>query len=461
MQFQGNFARAIGAGKSFDVVTRAFQAGGTDCRMYFINGMIQTDSALKLLGDLLAADANAMRIVQTAEQFAARFIACVETETTADMQSAVTAVLSGQAVLLADGVSDAVIADVRCYPERAPDEPENNRVLIGPHEGFNEILLRNTSMLRRRLRDPALTITLLQIGSRSRLDVAVCSLDGKTDPVMLQTVLQKLQNIRIETLAMAQESLLECLVPGHHYNPFPRVRYTERPDSAAASVAEGSILIITDNSPAVMVIPAGFFDFLQDTNDFYFPPMLGSFLRLVRLFVFSSTMFLTPVWYLLIRNPHMIPPWLDFIGIEKPIAVPVLVQLLAIELVIDALKLASINTPNSLSNSFSVIGALVLGQFAVEAKWLTAEVVFYMAFVAVANFTQPSFEMGHAYKIARIFVLLLTALFNLPGFIAGYAVVFAVLVSTRNVVGRAYLYPLIPFNGRALLRLMFRMKKDD
>ena len=160
MQFQGNFARdcasfeqAIGAGKSFDVVTRAFQAGGTDCRMYFINGMIQTDSALKLLGDLLAADANAMRIVQTAEQFAARFIACVETETTADMQSAVTAVLSGQAVLLADGVSDAVIADVRCYPERAPDEPENNRVLIGPHEGFNEILLRNTSMLRRRLRD--------------------------------------------------------------------------------------------------------------------------------------------------------------------------------------------------------------------------------------------------------------------------------------------------------------------
>ena len=463
MQFSGIFAddcvmieQAIGAGKSFDVVSRAFQIGTTACKLYFINGMIQTDSTLKLLGDLLSLDGNALLSVRNAAQFAARFVSCVETETADDLQTASVAVLSGQAVLLADGVTGAVLADVRCYPERTPDEPENNRVLIGPHEGFNEVLLRNTSMLRRRLRDPALTITLLQIGSRSHLDVAVCSMDGRTDPEMLQTVLRKLQSIRLETLSMAQESLMECLVPGRRYNPFPRVRYTERPDAAAASVAEGSILLITDNSPAVMVIPAGFFDFLQDTNDFYFPPFLGSFLRIIRLLVFSSTMFLTPVWYLLIRNPAHIPPWLDFIGVEKPIAVPVLVQLLAIELVIDALKLASINTPNSLSNSFSVIGALVLGQFAVEAKWLTAEVVFYMAFVAVANFTQPSFEMGHAYKLARILVLVLTALFNYVGFIVGYAIVFAVLASTKTVVGRGYLYPLIPFNGKKLLRLLFR-----
>ena len=463
MQFTGNYAddcamleTAIGAGKSFDVVARAFEAGQTSCTLYYINGMIQTDSTLKLLGDLLALENGALSAVRDAAQFAEKYISCVETGTTVDVQTSAVAVLSGQAVLLADGVTGAVLADVRSYPERTPDEPENNRVLLGPHEGFNEVLLRNTSMLRRRLRDPALTITLLQIGSRSHLDVAVCSMDGRTDPAMLAAVLDKLRNIRLDTLAMAQETLMECLAPGRRYNPFPRVRYTERPDAAAASVAEGSILLITDNSPAVMVIPSGFFDFLQDTNDFYFPPFLGSFLRLVRLFVFSSTMFLTPVWYLLIRNPAHIPPWLDFIGIEKPIAVPVLVQLLAIELVIDALKLASINTPNSLSSSFSVIGALVLGQFAVEAKWLTAEVVFYMAFVAVANFTQPSFEMGHAYKLARILVLVLTALFNYVGFVAGYAIVFAVLASTKTVVGRGYLYPLIPFNGRKLLRLLFR-----
>ncbi|MBQ7542064.1 MAG: spore germination protein [Clostridia bacterium] len=463
MEFNGQFDRecaafeeAVGCARSFDVVARSFRIGSRALKLYFINGLIQTDSAVKVLGDLLALDSGEYAAVTQARQLAQRFIPFTESDTTTDFQTAVTALLSGQAVLLAEGVAGAVLMDVRQYASRTPDEPENNRVLLGPHEGFNEVLLQNTALLRRRLRDPSLTITLLQIGTRSKLDVAVCFVDGKADQKMLQTVMDKLQSIRVETLAMAQESLLECLVPGRHFNPFPRVRYTERPDSAAASAAEGSILVITDNSPAVMVIPSGFFDFLQDTNDFYFPPMLGSFLRLVRLLVFSSTMFLTPVWYLLIRNPQHIPQWLDFIRIDKPIAVPVLVQLIAIELVIDALKLASINTPNSLSNSFSVIGALVLGQFAVEARWLTAEVVFYMAFVAVANFTQPSFEMGHAYKMARIFVLVLTALFNYAGFFIGYALVFAVLVSTKNVVGRGYLYPLIPFNGPKLARLLIR-----
>lgn len=450
------FEVMIGYGKSFDIVERDIEIGTALFKFYFINGLVETDAAMKIVGDLMTANPIQVMAVRDMNALVARFIPYAETQVTDDMQTAVTAMLSGEAVLIGSGLAGAVIADIRKYPARTPDEPENNRVLMGPHEGFNEVLLQNTALLRRRLRDPALKMELIRVGERSKLDVAVCSLDGVANPKTVQTIIQKLRSIKLQTLSMAQESLLECLVPGRHFNPFPRVRYTERPDSAAASVAEGNILIITDNSPAVMVIPTGFFDFLQDTNDFYFPPMLGSFLRIVRLFVFSSTMFLTPIWYLLIRNPEIIPKWLEFVTIEEPIGVPVLVQLLAIELVIDALKLASINTPNSLSNSFSVIGALVLGEFAVQARWLTAEVVFYMAFVAVANFTQPSFEMGHAYKIARVFVLILTALFNFYGFFAGYAIVFALIATTRTVSGRGYLYPLIPFNAEKLRRLLIR-----
>ncbi|MGN0636126.1 MAG: spore germination protein [Acutalibacteraceae bacterium] len=450
------FETMIGYGKSFDIVERDIQVGNAQFKFYFINGLVENDAAMKIVGDLMTADPIQVMVVRDMAALASRFIPYAETEVTSEMQTAATAVMSGQAVLIGAQIPGALIADIRKYTARSPDEPENNRVLIGPHEGFNEVLLQNTAMLRRRLRDPALKIELLQVGERSKLDVAVCALDGVADPQMMDAIVQKVQNIKMETLSMAQESLLECLVPGRHFNPFPRVRYTERPDSAAASVAEGNILIITDNSPAVMVIPTGFFDFLQDTNDFYFPPMLGSFLRIVRLFVFSSTLFLTPIWYLLIRNPDVIPQWLRFITIEDPVAVPVLVQLLAIELVIDALKLASINTPTSLSNSFSVIGALVLGEFAVQARWLTAEVVFYMAFVAVANFTQPSFEMGHAYKMSRVFVMILTALFNFYGFFAGYAVVFVLIATTRTVSGRGYLYPLIPFNAEKLRRLLIR-----
>ena len=138
-------------------------------------------------------------------------------------------------------------------------------------------------------------------------------------------------------------------------------------------------------------------------------------------------------------------------------------QLLIIELVIDTLKSASLNTPNALSNSFSVIGALVLGDLAVTAKLFSSEVVLFMAFVAIANFAQPSFELGYAFKLSRIFILILTAIFNLWGFIAGLLIVFVQILCTKTVTGRGYLYPLIPFNARTLFRLLVRypISKDN
>ena len=142
---------------------------------------------------------------------------------------------------------------------------------------------------------------------------------------------------------------------------------------------------------------------------------------------------------------------------------PIIAQLLIIEMVIDTLKLASLNTPNSLSNSFSVIGALVLGDLAVSAQLFSSEVVLLMAFVAIANFAQPSFELGYAFKLSRIFILVLTAIFNIRGFAAGLLIVFLVMAFTKTVSGRGYLFPLIPFNGKALSRLLIRhpISKDN
>ncbi len=463
MNISGNFTEdvqsfetALGYGRSFDIVCRTLRINSRDLKMYFVNGMVINEISTKIVGDLCAETETAPQFFLNAQSFADRFIPFAETGLCDNFEDAVTFVLSGQAAIIVDGFDKIITADIRSYPAREPQEPENNRVLIGPHEGFSESLIMNTTLLRRRLRDPSLTITLMQLGKKSKLDIAVCYFDGRVDQNTLSKVMSKLQKINVDTICMSPEGILECLVSGHSFNPFPRVRYTERPDSAAASVAEGSIIIISDNSPAAMIIPTSFFDFLQDTNDFYFPAFLGSFLRLVRLTVFSSTLFLTPVWYLLIKNPEIIPDRLSFIKIEEAVGVPVFVQLILIELVIDTLKLASLNTPNSLSNSFSVISALVLGEFAVNAKWMTSEVVLYMAFVAIANFTQPSFELGHAYKLCRVFVLILTALFNYVGFAVGYILVFVLAASTKTVSGRSYLYPLFPFNFRALKRLILR-----
>ena len=172
--------------------------------------------------------------------------------------------------------------------------------------------------------------------------------------------------------------------------------------------------------------------------------------------IFALTLLLIPIWFLLVQNPEYIPEWLDFIRIEKPNTVPVIAQLYIVELVIDAIRLASFNTPNALSSSFGVVGALVLGEFAVSAGWFVPEVVLYMAFVAVTNYTQPSFELGYAFKLKRMTLIGLIALFNLWGFIGGLIIIALEIAFTKTVTGQSYLYPLIPFNGKALASLLLR-----
>jgi stage V sporulation protein AF len=319
-----------------------------------------------------------------------------------------------------------------------------------------ETLIFNTALLRRRIRDPHLTMEITSVGTRSKTDVVLCYMDDRVDEHLLKQMRKRLQNIQVDALALSQESLAECLLKPQWWNPFPKVRYTERPDAATASVYEGNILILIDNSPSVMLLPSSVFDYIQDTNDFYFPPIVGTYLRWVRVLIFVLTIFLTPVWYLLIRNPDWIPEWMSFIKISEPNGVPVIFQLLMIEFVIDGLKLASLNTPSALSNSFSVVGALILGDFAVRANWFVPDVVLYMAFVAIANFAQPSVELGYAFKLFRMLILILTAIGNGWGFLLGIVLMVVTIACTQTITGKNYLFPLIPFRGQALASLLIR-----
>ena len=266
----------------------------------------------------------------------------------------------------------------------------------------------------------------------------------------------KLLGLDVRSLTMAQESLAEAIRPKQWYNPFPKVRYTERPDAAAASIMEGSIVLMVDNSPSVMILPTGFFDFTQESNDYYFPPLVGTYLRVLRVTVFLLSLFITPAWYLMVSEPNRLPGWLNFLSSPEPVSLSLLSQLLVVEFLIDVLKLASLNTPDSLSNSFSMLGALVLGDFAVQAGWLGPEVLVYMAFVSVAGFAQPSYELGYAFKLLRVALLLVTAAFDVWGFCLGVVGIFILLCTTKPLVGKGYLYPLVPFNGKALLRLLVR-----
>lgn len=447
----------LGVGRCCDLVARDLVIGGRKARIWVIDGYGR-DNILERMGAFwLSLRPEQLGTLTEMQDFADRFITFSETGVAHDVEEIVTSVLLGKTLLLMEGVAGAALMDAKDYPSRSVEEPADGKVLRGARDGFIEAVVPNMAMLRRRIRDSHLTMEGHKVGGRSRTDVVLCYLDDRVDKKILDQLRQKLKKIEVYSLSMGQESLAEAIRPKQWYNPFPKIRYTERPDTAAASVMEGSIVAFVDNTPAVMLLPTTFFDFTQAANDFYFPPLVGTYLRLVRLGVLLLSMFVTPIWYLLVSVPGRLPEWLEFLAEPEPCALPLLAQLLTVEFLIDLLKLASLNTPAALSNSFSMLGALILGDFAVKAEWLTPEVLVYMAFVSISGFSQPSFELGYAMKLLRMLLLILSAMFDIWGLVGGIILMIVLLATNKTVAGPGYLYPLIPFNAKALKRLLLRV----
>ena len=271
-----------------------------------------------------------------------------------------------------------------------------------------------------------------------------------------KTIKERIQNLQVDALTMNQESLAECLYPHKWYNPFPKFRFSERPDTAAASILEGNIIILVDNSPSCMILPSSVFDIIEEADDYYFPPVTGTYLRLSRMTVSLLTLFLTPLWLLLMQNPQWIPDWLQFIQIADEQFVPLIWQLLILEFAIDGLRLAAVNTPSMLTTPLSVIAGIVLGEYSVKSGWFNSETMLYMAFVTIANYSQASFEMGYALKFMRVILLVLTSLFNLWGFIGGTALCVCAVAFNKTIAGKSYIYPLIPFSWSECKKRFFR-----
>ena len=443
--------------ENFDVVERHLYIGKRDMCFFYIDGFIKDGEMQRIMQYLLS-----LSELGTAEEIE-KELPYVEVETSCDVDRIVTAVLSGQTAILGETFGGKVIlADVRTYPARSTAEPDSDRVMQGARDGFVETLVVNTALIRRRIRDERLTMEHIDIGGASHTDVVICYMKGVADEKLLSDIRKKLTSIRPSSLTLGFRSLAESLIRRGWFNPFPKIRTTERPDTAAAQVVEGSILVICDTSPQVMVLPTSFFSYLQQTDDYYLPPFTGTYLRLVRTAILILSVVITPLWYLYLEYADVLPDALRFLIPDDPGAIPIILQLLLVELAIDGLKIASMNTPDMLSNSLSVVGALILGDFAVGVGWLSGDVILYMAFVAIANFAQQNGELGHAFKFMRIATLLLVFGFGIWGLALGLALFVLAIATNVTLTGkRHYLYPLIPFNGKALLHLLFRVKKND
>lgn len=422
---------------SFDIVQRDIQIGGKDATFYFIDGFTKDESMLKIMDSFFNIKEEDMP--KDAAAFATTCIPYVEVDVIGDFDQIFRNLLSGVTCLFIDGYQACLAIDCRTYPARSVDEPDKDKSLRGSRDGFVETIVFNTALMRRRIRDRHLVMKMLEVGESSRTDVALCYMDDRVDQELLKNLNYRIRDIKVNDLRMNQQSLAECLFKRKWYNPFPKFKFTERPDTAAACLLEGKVVILVDNSPSAMILPTSILDIIEEANDYYFPTLTGMYLKISRALITFLTIFLTPVFLLFMQNLSWLPKIFAFVAVKDTVNIPLIFQLLMLEVAIDGLRLAALNTPSMLSTPLSVIAGLVMGEFSVKSGWFNAEVMLYMAFVAVANYTQPNFELGYALKFMRLELLVLTAVFNWIGFLAGTVIVICSICFNKTLSGRSYL----------------------
>jgi stage V sporulation protein AF len=393
-------------------------------------------------------------VPNTLEKITSKLLPFGEISIVDNLEEAVKEVLAGPLLFLIDGEHEVIVVDTRQYPSRQPEEADIEKVTRGSRDGFVETLVFNVSLIRRRIRDPKLRTENFKLGRRSLTEVALVYIEDIVNPEILEKIRDKLLKIDVDGLPMAEKSVEEFITEGF-WNPFPEVRYTERPDVAAVHLLEGHVCIIVDTSPSVMIAPVTLFHHIQHAEEFRHNPIVGVYIRWIRILGVFISVFLVPIWLMLVEYKHLLPETLQFIGPRESPTIPLFIQFILANLGLDLLRMASIHTPSPLATALGLVGALLIGDIAVTVGFFVPEVLLYISLVAIGVFSTPSWELSLANRLVQFFLLIITGLFRIYGFMAGILIIFIRLASTRSF-GIPYLWPLFPFDGAALLNVLLR-----
>ncbi|WP_416827080.1 spore germination protein [Ectobacillus polymachus] len=445
--------QTVGIGVTFDVGMRMFNILGRKIAVTFVNGLCDSNYIIHILEevvDLNKGDVYTNSPMELIENHLIhQQVARVKT-----MDDAILKVLSGLIVIFVDGETEAFEIDVRSYPGRTPTEPDTEKVVRGAKDGFVENIIVNTALIRRRIRDPRLRNEIIRVGERSQMDICISYIQDIANPDLIKIIKQELQAIEIDGITMSDKTIEEFLVK-HHFSPFPLVRYTERPDVAANHLLEGHVLVICDTTPSAMITPTTFFHHVQHAEEFRQNPVVGTFQRWVRYLGIFFSLFLLPFWLVFVIDPTLLPPQLAFIGPNKVTHLPTFLQIIFAEIGLEFLRMASIHTPAAISTSLGLISAVLIGEIAIQVGLFVPEVILYSAISVIGAYATPSYELSLANKITKIIIILLTAWLHQSGFIIGFTLLILYLASTRSLQ-TPYLWPFLPFDGGALMKIFVR-----
>ncbi|MCQ6557259.1 spore germination protein [Paenibacillus mendelii] len=426
-----------------DAVFREFtMENGPDALICYVDGIVLSTAVDEVLKSLMVLQGNAFDIGTIAKNT----LPVVQTSTAEQYGELLTAVLSGDSVLLVEGSTLALVLGLRGTEGRTVSEPETETVVRGPREGFNEHLRTNTSLIRTKIKSPRLKMKSFVVGTETKTDVVVSYLAGIADPELVQEIEDRIKRICID--GVLESGYIEELIQDEAYSPFPQIQNTERPDTVAAALLEGRVAIIVNGTPFVLLAPFGFWQWLQASEDYYERFMAGSLLRILR-FIFLFIALLTPALYIAATtyHPEMIPTslLLSIAASREAIPFPAVVEALIMEVAFEGLREAGIRLPRTVGQAVSILGALVVGQAAVQAGIVSAAMVIVVSLTGIASFTLPRYNAAISIRMLRFPLMLLASVFGLLGIVIGVMAFMGHMAKLRSF-GVPYLAPVAPIS---------------
>ncbi|UOQ45126.1 spore germination protein [Halobacillus salinarum] len=434
-------------GNSSDLVLRTFALGKTECAVLFIDGMVNKDTVHDFIMEALMLELPDKRptIRHLYTTIKDTSLPIGELSEVNSMDNLLQKVLAGETILLVDHQTQALSASTKGWRDRGVQETTSESVIRGPKEAFTETLRTNTALLRRKIRSPHLRIDAKTVGEVTNTDVAIVYVEGIAEKQVVQEVHKRIDDIRID--GVLESGYLEEYIQDAQYSPFPTIYYSEKPDAIAGGLLEGRIAIITDGTPDVLLVPALFVNFMQSSEDYYQRADISTLIRLLRLFCFSIALFM-PSLYIAFTTYHqeMIPaPLLVSLAAQQEgVPFPAFVEAIIMEVTFEILREAGVRLPKNVGSAVSIVGALVIGQAAVQAGLVSAAMVIVVALTAISSFVFPAYNMAISIRILRFGFMILAATFGLYGVILGLLAMVLHLCSLQSF-GKAYMSPFAPF----------------
>ncbi|MDQ0255075.1 spore germination protein KA [Evansella vedderi] len=363
---------------------------------------------------------------------------------------------TGFQIILVENQQDAISTGLPKWEKRSIEEPQAEHVVRGPREGFTETIDDNISLLRRRVRSPKLTVKGRSIGDITQTEVSVVYINGIADKTLIEEVNKRLDRIKID--GILDTSYIVELIEDNPYSPFPQTLNTERPDVVTAYLLEGHVAVLVDGSPFTIVAPATIYSLLQASEDYYERYIIGSAIRWLRYF-FVVIALLLPSMYIAILTYHqeMVPTTLiiSIAASREMVPFPALIEAFLMEIMFEILREAGLRLPKQVGPAVGIVGALIIGEAAVQAGIVSAPMVIVVAVTGIASFAIPRYNAGISIRMLRFPIMILAGSIGLLGIMLGCIAIVIHLCSLRSF-GTPYLAPLAPMQFKDIKDVLMR-----